>query len=73
MAAIGYPIGRFGPNLYAELAPADDERDPEPARPNRSSLGALPDHTTDHPRVRTPNPADPAAVPDDPSARPRQT
>jgi hypothetical protein len=51
------------------LAPADYEGDPEAARPDRSALGALPDDAADHPRARTADAADPAAVPNDPRAR----
>jgi hypothetical protein len=72
IAAIGFPIGRFGPNLYPRSAPADDERDPEAAGPDRSGLRALPDHAADHPRARSADAADPAAVADDPRPRSSQ-
>jgi hypothetical protein len=49
IAAIGSDIGRRGSNLYAGSAPADYERDPEAARPDRSALRALPDDAADQP------------------------
>jgi hypothetical protein len=72
IAAIGYPIGRFEPNLYAESAPADEEGHSVAARPDRSALRALADHASHHPRAGTPDTADSAASPDDLRPRPRE-